>query len=270
MEEKKMEQTKLEGNRLEEGKLGGNKQEGTKLEEIKLDKLMVNKPVENKMELSKIQEDKLDEISIEEDAINTVKKYTYADLIEMDDNNRYEIIDGNLYLISSPKMKHQAIVGEIYAQLRDFSRRKKCKPFIAPLDVVLSKTKQNNKILNVIQPDVFVIYDTEKIQKDKIFGAPEFVIEILSPSSRKQDQFSKLNLYQKYQVKEYWVIDPLEMLALPYVLNERGVYEIEKAYDLREEIPVKTLEGCKVSLREFIEENREWLDTTRNTQMVEE
>lgn len=197
--------------------------------------------------------------------VKELKKYTYADLLEMDDDNRYEIIDGNLYLMSSPRTKHQAIAGEIYAQLRDFLKGKKCRPFISPLDVVLSKSRQNNKILNVVQPDVFVVCDTNKIDETMIFGAPDFVIEILSPSSIRHDQLEKLNLYQKYKVKEYWIIDPVAMTVLPYLLNEQGAFVLEKVYDLKEKIPVRILNGCSINLKEFIEENTDWLDT-KNTQ----
>lgn len=196
------------------------------------------------------------------------KKYTYADLLEIDDDNRYEIIDGKLYLMSSPTVKHQAIAGEIYTQLALFLKDKKCKPFIAPLDVAFSKSRQDNKIHNVVQPDVFVVCDIEKLEDKKVFGAPSFVLEILSPSTSRKDQVEKLNLYQKYQVEEYWILDPNNMTVMPYILNEQGLYEIEKAYDLtREEIPVKILKGCRINLKEFLKQNSNWLETTKDTKI---
>lgn len=189
------------------------------------------------------------------------KKYTYADLLEMDDEKRYEIIDGKLYLMSSPNIKHQVLAGEIYALLREFLKGKKCKPFIAPLDVTLPKMKQYNKIFNVVQPDVFVVCDIETIEEIRIADAPSFVLEILSPSTRRKDQLEKLNLYQKYGVKEYWILDPKAMIIMPYILDEQGFYKIEKVYDITKDVvPVKVLKGCKIDLREFIKENDRWMD----------
>ncbi len=190
------------------------------------------------------------------------KKYTYADLLEMDDENRYEIIDGKLYLMSSPRIKHQVLAGEIFAQLRDCLKGKKCRPFIAPLDVTFSKYKQDNKIYNVVQPDISVVCNEEQLRDPrKITDAPSFVIEILSPSTSRKDRLEKMNLYQKYGVKEYWILDPVDMIVTPYILDEKGFYKVEKTYDLtKEEVPVKTLSGCKINIREFIKENSFWMN----------
>lgn len=207
------------------------------------------------MEEKKMEENTAKKLNTEE------KKYTYADLLEMDDDNRYEIIDGKLYLMSSPKIKHQVLAGEIYAQLGAFLRGKKCKPFIAPLDVSFSKSRQNDEIYNVVQPDVFVVCDNEKIDDKKIFGAPSFILEILSPSTSRKDKLEKMNLYQKYGVKEYWILDPTDMIVTPYILDEQGFYKVEQVYDLaREMVPIKILENCKIDMREFIKENSELMD----------
>ena len=196
------------------------------------------------------------------------KKYTYADLQEMDDEKRYEIIDGKLYLMSSPRIKHQVLAGEIYAQLRDCLKGKKCIPFIAPLDVTLSKEKQDNKIYNVVQPDISVVCNREQLKDErKITGAPSFVIEILSPSTSRKDKLEKMNLYQKYGVKEYWILEPVDMIVTPYILDENGFYKVEKNYDLTtEEIPVNILQDCKIDLIEFLKENSEWINSTADVE----
>lgn len=200
------------------------------------------------------------------------KKYTYADLLEMDDDKRYEIIDGKLYLMSSPRVKHQVIAGEIYVQLSLFLRGKKCKPFIAPLDVTFSRYKQDDKIYNVVQPDISVVCDKEQLKdKRKITGAPSFIIEILSPSTRRKDRLEKMNLYQRYGVKEYWILDPMDMIVTPYILDEKGFYKAEKNYDLTtEEIPVNILPSCKIDIREFIKENSDLIDDELTGFMVDE
>ncbi|MCI9178013.1 MAG: Uma2 family endonuclease [Clostridia bacterium] len=157
--------------------------------------------------------------------------------------------------------------GKIYASLLNFLEGKKCTPFIAPLDVALSKSKQDHKIFNVVQPDVMVVCDGSKLEDGKkVFGAPDFVVEILSPSTSRKDQLEKLNLYLKYKVKEYWIIDPENMWAWPYILNDQGIYELERVYDLsQEEVPIKILKGYKINL---IKENKEWLkiEDTKLTQ----
>lgn len=190
------------------------------------------------------------------------KKYTYADLLEMDDENRYEIIEGKLYLMSSPRIKHQVLAGEIYVQLSLFLKGKNCIPFIAPVDVTLSKYKQDNKIYNVVQPDISVVCNREQLKDGrKITNAPSFIIEILSPSTSRKDRLEKMNLYQKYGVKEYWILDPVDMIVTPYILDEKGFYKVERNYDLTtEEIPVNILPGCKIDIREFIKERSFWMD----------
>ncbi len=184
------------------------------------------------------------------------KKYTYADLEKMDDDKRYEIIDGKLYLMSSPVITHQIIAGEFYGQLRDFLKGKKCTAFIAPLDVTFSESKKSDEIFNVVQPDVFVVCNQVNIDKNKISVAPDFVIEVLSPSNSGHDMLTKMMLYQRYKIREYWIIDPRAETVLPYILNERGVFEIsEKLYHLDDEIPVKVLPGCTLSFKNFYQEN---------------
>ncbi|MCI9245744.1 MAG: Uma2 family endonuclease [Clostridia bacterium] len=187
------------------------------------------------------------------------QKYSYADLQKIDDDNRYEIIEGNLYLMSAPTVTHQLIAGSIHAQLYNFLIGKTCKVFIPPIDVALSKYNEDKKIKNIVQPDVLVVCDPKKIEKKKIFGAPDLIVEVLS-TDRRHDMMYKYNLYQKWGVREYWMIDPDEGIIMPYVLNENGLYEQMEPYDLREEVPVKVLKGCKICLKSLYEENKELFD----------
>lgn len=183
-----------------------------------------------------------------------LKKYTYADLLEMDDDKRYELIDGELYLMSSPKILHQEIVGEIYAQLHNYLKGKKCKAFVSPLDVCLSGVKNPKKEYNVVQPDVLVVCDENKLTKDMgIQGAPDLVIEVLSPSTRRHDTYRKFNLYQQYGVKEYWIIDTEAEVIYQYILNEKNIYTLPKTYEITEDIKVNILKNCIISLKYIIE-----------------
>ena len=143
------------------------------------------------------------------DSTKIQKKYKLTEFLEFvkDTKERYELIDGKIYMMASPTVKHQSIAGEIYAELSNYLRGKPCRPFIAPLDVVLFK-KEKNKSQNVFQPDVFVVCDPEKIDEKRIYGAPDLVFEIISPASETFDYFTKFRLYAKYGVREYWIINP--------------------------------------------------------------
>ena len=131
--------------------------------------------------------------------------YTIDDYLALPDDQRVELIDGVIYDMSAPTTPHQLIGGEIYALLREFLLRKKgsCVPFIAPVDVQLDK---DNKTM--VQPDVCVLCDRSKINRARIFGAPDFVVEVLSPSTKMKDILIKMKKYHSAGVREYWMVDP--------------------------------------------------------------
>ena len=137
------------------------------------------------------------------------KKYTLKEFLQFvkDKREHYELINGEIYMMASPSVLHQDIAGYIYAELRNYLKGKKCRPFIASLDVVLFK-KDKLQSQNVFQPDVFVVCDPKKISKSRIYGAPDFIVEIVSQSNSENDYFYKLNAYMKYGVKEYWIVNP--------------------------------------------------------------
>ena len=183
-----------------------------------------------------------------------IKKYTYQDLLEIDDGKRYEIIDGVLYEMSSPSVTHQNIVGELYVQFYNYLKGKKCKVFISPLDVCLSGVKNPKKEYNIVEPDITVVCDENKITDKCIMGAPNMVIEVVSKYSRKHDTFIKFNLYQHYGVKEYWIIDTEAETISQYILNEKNMYALHKIYEITEDIKVDVLKNCTISLKELFKE----------------
>ena len=184
------------------------------------------------------------------------RKYTYEDLQNFEDEKRYELINGELYLMSSPTTLHQKIVGEIYAQLHNYLKGKKCQAFVSPLDVCLSGVKNPKKEYNVVQPDILVVCDENKITKNMgIQGAPDLIIEVLSPTSKKHDTFVKYNLYQYYGVKEYWIVDEDVGVIYQYIINEKNVYTLPKTYEITENIKVNILKDCTISLKDTIEQN---------------
>ncbi len=183
------------------------------------------------------------------------EKMSYNDLLKMEDENRYELIDGIPYLMAGPRVAHQDILGELYYQLKTYLKGKTCRVFTAPLDVKLSGNPDDTKEFNVVQPDIMVVCDPNKIKEKNIQGAPNLVIEIVSPSNPAHDKLVKLNLYQKFGVKEYWIVSLEEQIISVFLLNENNIYTIPKAYYLDDEIKVNVLDNCYINLKEFCEEN---------------
>ena len=144
------------------------------------------------------------------------KKYSYTDYVTWPDDERWEIIDGKAYDMSpAPTTKHQKISGNIYYALRlGFTRNEiKCSIFNAPTDVVFDE-------YNIVQPDIFVVCDKTKITEQNIQGAPDLIIEVLSPSTSSKDRRDKKILYERFGVKEYMLVYPEYENVERYVLKD--------------------------------------------------
>ena len=183
--------------------------------------------------------------------LQKTQRYTYADYCTWDDNERWELIDGVAYAMSppAPTESHQSISGNIYLHIGQFLRGKGCKVFYAPFDVRLNAGKKDN---TVVQPDILVVCDKSKLDGKSCVGAPDMVVEILSPSTAVHDMIRKYGLYQKSGVREYWIVDPETKTVVTYIW-ENGK-EDKKIYDTPEIVPVYVLEGCNVDLAEVFEE----------------
>ena len=183
------------------------------------------------------------------------EKISYADLLKFDDDKRYELIDGVPYLMASPSVAHQRVLLEIAKQIGDYLEGKKCEVFISPLDVKLSGAIDDSEEFNVVQPDIMVVCDKDKITEKNIVGAPDLAIEILSPSNIRHDRMRKLKLYQKFGVREYWMVSIEEQNIMVLTLSEEGIYQIAEACYLDEKVKVNVLDNCFVDLKEFCENN---------------
>jgi len=181
---------------------------------------------------------------------NEDKRFTYADYESWDDHDsngnpiRYELIDGIAYMMSAPTTEHQSILGELHRQFANFLKGKTCRVFLAPCDVCLSGLGDEDD--TVVQPDLLVVCDESKLDKKRCNGAPDMVIEILSPSTSKRDLFIKLKKYQNAGVREYWIADP-DAEAVNVHILENGRYVIN-SYESDETIAVTVLEGCVITL----------------------
>ena len=153
------------------------------------------------------------------------KKCTYADYLTYPEDERWEIIDGVPYLQAAPTPMHQEVLMELSKQIAVYLTGKNCNIYPAPFCVrlPLGYEKSEKEVKNVVEPDISIVCDKSKIDDKGYNGAPDMIIEIISPSSIKKDRFVKFNLYEKAGVKEYWIVEPDQKLVSVFLLqkNER-------------------------------------------------
>jgi len=172
--------------------------------------------------------------------------FTYADYKEWElaDGERFEIIYGEAYVMAAPSLRHQAIQIALASQLYNFLEGKPCKAYPSPVDVRLFYEGDESDD-TVVQPDIIVICDEEKRGPEGCRGAPDLVVEILSPSNTAIEMERKLKLYQQAGVPEYWVIDPENNGLTVYNFKDRGIYP----YKENDIAPVAVLPGLTISLQ---------------------
>jgi Uma2 family endonuclease len=179
--------------------------------------------------------------------------FTYADYRqwELKEGERYELIDGAAYAMSGPNSEHQLISMELSRQIANYLHGKSCKVFSAPYDVRLFyRDDETDKI--VVQPDISVICDAKKIGPEGCRGAPDLVIEILSPSNTGEECVKKFNLYLRAGVREYWIVSP-ESKTVQVNLLEDGTYR-GRTYKADEVLPVHVLENLTITLSDVLGE----------------
>ncbi|GIM60595.1 Uma2 family endonuclease [Capnocytophaga canis] len=155
--------------------------------------------------------------------------YTYADYLLWKFEERVELLKGKIFKMSpAPSLKHQKISMNLSGLLWQFLRGKKCQLFSAPFDVRLPKKEEKgDNIHTVVQPDLCVICDESKLDERGCIGAPDLIIEILSPGNSKKEMKNKFELYQESGVEEYWIVNPTDENILVNVLED-GKYRILK------------------------------------------
>ncbi len=158
-------------------------------------------------------------------------EYSYSDYMKWQFQERVEIITGKIFPMSAPTTLHQHIIGELFFNMYSFFKYISCNVILSPIDVRLPVGKQGNTFKTVVQPDLCVICDNSKIVPQGIIGAPDLVVEILSPSNRQIEMHEKFEAYQASLVREYWIIHPGEQWMLQYVLNEINLYDLYKKHE---------------------------------------
>jgi Uma2 family endonuclease len=172
-------------------------------------------------------------------------KYTYADYYSWNDGKRWELCEGAPVLMSpAPGRWHQKISGSLFLQFGNFLLGKPCEVYDAPFDVRLNPESGDDI---VCQPDIAVVCDQSKLNDKCCVGAPDLIVEILSPSTARHDRLRKFNLYLKAGVREYWIVDPDEKTVQVCIL-ENSKYVIHM-YDETAQIPVSVLDGCVIDMK---------------------
>jgi len=179
--------------------------------------------------------------------------YTYADYLKWKFEERLELFRGKIFKLSAPNTKHQTVAAKLHLRIGGYLENRPCFVFIAPFDVRLpvKNRKKDNEITTVVQPDLGIVCDTSKIDERGCCGAPDLVIEILSPgNSQKEVQF-KYELYEEAGVKEYWIINPVEENIVVHILNDKGKFEGLKMYAAGHIIQSYCIEGLQVDVKEI-------------------
>ena len=183
-------------------------------------------------------------------------EYTLEDYLALPDEQRVELIDGVFYDMGAPTTPHQIIGGTVHAKLLDFIFGKKgtCLPFIAPTDVQLDRDNRT-----IVQPDVMIVCDRSKITTQRIFGAPDFVMEVLSPGTKTKDIFVKTGKYKNAGVREYWIVDVKHETVTKFLfLKPDEEYTdgdtVIRTYGFSEPVPVTVLnEEISIDFSEIAE-----------------
>ena len=173
--------------------------------------------------------------------------YTMDDYLALPDDQRVELIDGVIYDMGAPTIPHQLIGGFIHSQFLQYVKQHggKCMPFIAPTDVQLDRDNRT-----IVQPDVMIVCDRSKINRQRIFGAPDFVLEVLSPSTRNKDILIKSAKYHNAGVREYWIADPMHETVTTFDFRQNDI--IMKMYTFEDKVPVGIYDNdCIIDFKEI-------------------
>jgi Uma2 family endonuclease len=181
---------------------------------------------------------------------SSTKKYTYADYIKWSENEPVELIDGVPHaMVPTPSRAHQKLLVELSRQFANYLKEKSCEVYMAPFEVRLpEKDEADADIKNVVQPDLAVICDQNKLDDKGCKGSPDLIIEVMSPASVTIDYIKKLHLYEKNSVKEYWIIHPIDKIIMVYELIGKGSYGRPRVYNIDDKVKVGIFEDLIIDL----------------------
>jgi Uma2 family endonuclease len=160
-------------------------------------------------------------------ALDLSDSWTYRELKERPEEERWELIDGEAYLMSSPTVKHQDVLIALTVALHSLLRNHACKLLIAPLDILFPAApgQDEDEVDTVLQPDLAVVCDPSKVCERHVRGAPDLVVEILSRTTTKRDLRDKFAVYERHGVREYWIVDPEKAWLTRFVRTAEGRFD---------------------------------------------
>jgi Uma2 family endonuclease len=174
--------------------------------------------------------------------------HTYADYLTWSGNERDELIDGIAYIREppAPSRSHQELVGELHFQVRRALEGKSCRVYVAPFDVRLPKSEEaDDHIDTVVQPDVLIVCDRNKLDERGMRGAPDWIAEVLSPATASHDQIVKVPVYERAGVREVWLIHPTDLTLAVYRLEE-GRYGRPTILELKGRTAISAIAGVSI------------------------
>lgn len=177
------------------------------------------------------------------------ERYTLADVLTWDEQERAELIDGTAVMMAPPSRVHQEIAAALLAQLYNYLEGKRCKVYPAPFAVRLFEKAGDppEAVDTLVEPDLSVVCDMDKLDDMGCRGAPDLIIEILSPSTQRHDRLTKYNLYERAGVREYWIVDP-ESKTVQVSVLDGGRYRVREVYTAGDIAKVNVLDGCFIEL----------------------
>ena len=186
--------------------------------------------------------------------LDLTKQYSYADYLTWQFKERVELIRGWISKMSpAPSTGHQSISSVFQGEIYSYLKKSTCKLFAAPFDVRLidsKKSKNNQQVVTVVQPDICVICNEKKLDERGCIGAPDLIIEIVSPGNSKKEMKTKHELYEENGVREYWIANPLEKNIMLYVLKAKK-YHLKKIYFDDDTIESVLFKGLVIDLKEI-------------------
>lgn len=184
--------------------------------------------------------------------------YTFADYLTWDEHDRIEVINGYAVMMAPPMRVHQKVSAEIFDQIFSFLKDKPCEVYYAPFGVRLFEENGDSPedVDTIVEPDISVVCDHGKLDDYGCKGAPDMIVEILSPSTLRHDRIVKLDLYQRAGVREYWIADPQSRSIEVYLRDENNYLKPHEVYTAADTAKVTVLEGCTVELGKVFTEEK--------------
>lgn len=181
--------------------------------------------------------------------------YTYADYLTWKFEERLELFRGKIFKMAGPTVRHQEVVANMYLVIGSYLKGKDCKVFLSPIDVRLpvQNRKKDNEITTIVQPDLCIVCDPSKIERRGIVGAPDLVVEVLSPGNSRKEIKLKHELYEEAGVGEYWVVNAEEQNIICYRLNDEGKLALHTVLTPGDIVTLRAVPGLQINIADIFD-----------------